>query len=251
MRSMALVSAARRSLSSSAIAWRRICEPAPASSGAVATSDWLSSESCDAAMRLGRSALAISLKLAPKRATAKMATPLWVTANIPMSRSPSKTDSATPFLRTQASVSVGREQSIRYRSMREVRNYRIRRELIVADRRVAGLAEFREIDLAPVHLADFREAAGDRQIDRAHGDLKADIFLGEVAAVIMVAENDHGPCTLQEVASVGQDHFAAKDLIDSVLAPVESADQDVLSRRISPFTKRRHCAKRHWIVRCP
>ena len=63
--------------------------------------------------------------------------------------------------------------------MRKVGKHRIRRELIPLDCGVASLAEFREIDLAPIHLADFWEAARDRQIDRTHGKLKTDVLLGE------------------------------------------------------------------------
>ena len=41
--------------------------------------------------------------------------------------------------------------------MRKVGKHRICRELIALDCGVASLTEFREIDLAPIHLADFRE----------------------------------------------------------------------------------------------
>src|SRR5215471_16236381 len=135
--------------------------------------------------------------------------------------------------------------------MRKVGKHRICRELITLDCGVASLTEFREIDLAPFHLADFREAAGDRQIDRAHGNLKTDVFLGEVAAIVSITENDHGPCAEEEMASMGNYHFAVENLIDRILAPVKPTDQHILSRHISPFAQGRHRAKRHWIVRCP
>src|SRR5215469_18834661 len=108
--------------------------------------------------------------------------------------------------------------------MRKVGEYRIHRELITLDCGVASLTEFREIDLAPIHLADFREAAGDRQIDRAHGNLKTDVFLGEVAAVVSVTESDHGPCAKEEVAALRNDHLSVENLIDGILAPVQPAD---------------------------
>src|SRR5215831_18862748 len=71
MRSSTWARAASRSFSRSAIPCRWVCEPAAANSGARATSDWLSSESRDAASRLGRSVLATWLKAAPKRAEGK------------------------------------------------------------------------------------------------------------------------------------------------------------------------------------
>src|SRR5215470_1889628 len=108
--------------------------------------------------------------------------------------------------------------------MRKVGKHRICRELITLDCGVASLTEFREIDLAPIHLADLGEAAGDRQIDRAHGNLKTDVFLGEVAAVVSVTESDHGPCAKEKVAAFGHDHLSVEDLVDGLLAPIEPAD---------------------------
>src|SRR5689334_9639320 len=121
--------------------------------------------------------------------------------------------------------------------MCELRKHRIWREFIAVDRGVASLAELREIDLAPIHLADLREAARDRQIDPAHGNLKSDVFLGEVAAVVSIAENDHGPCAKEEVAALGHDHLSVENLVDGILAPVEPSDQHVLSGRISACTQ--------------
>lgn len=135
--------------------------------------------------------------------------------------------------------------------MRKAGEHGICRELITRDGRVARFAEFREINLAPIHLADVRDAAGDRQIDRAHGNLKTDVFLGEVAAVVKIMENDHGPCAEEKMAAMGNDNFAVEYLIDRVVAPVNPADQHILSRRISSFAQGRHRAKRHWIVRGP
>src|SRR5262249_35451509 len=119
--------------------------------------------------------------------------------------------------------------------MRKVGKQRICRELITADSGVASLTEFREIDLAPIHLADFREAGGDRTIVRAHGKRKPDVFLGEVAAVVSITENDHAPCAEEEMAAMGNALFAVENLIDRFLAQFKPADQHILSRHISPF----------------
>jgi len=60
-----------------------------------------------------------------------------------------------------------------------------------------------------------------------------------------------GPCAEEEVAALGNGHFAVENLSDRILALVKHADQHILSRHISPFAQGRYRAKRHWIVRRP
>src|SRR5258708_17448215 len=229
MRSIARPRAPRRSARRSTVAWRRVCVPAAAISGAMATRDWLSSASWEAATRFGRLVAAIWLKLAPKRATAKIATPLWVSASKPIRTSPSRTVSATPLRRrAQARVGFLVPRAIRERSTGTTRSMRgpelgedgVRGEFITLHRGVPRLAEPREVDLAPVHAADLGKAARHRQVDGAHRRLQAHVLFGEVAAVVMVAQHDHGPRAEQEAAAMRDHHPAVKHLIDRVLAPI-------------------------------
>src|SRR6516162_6210813 len=281
MRSSTWARAASRSFSRSAIPCRCVCEPAAANSGAWATSDWLSSESCDAASRFGRLVLATWLKAAPKRANARIATPLCVRANDPINKSPARTVSATPLPRSQASVAVVVPRAVRRRDCRlagiELIFLKSRRRVALPDRklglwstvrrklgqqgvlrklvafeyRVSGLAEPREVDLAPVRIADVGETTCHRQVDGAHRDLQADVFLGEVATVVIVAQNDHGPGTEQEMTAVGHNHFTVEHLLHRDLAPVEASDQHVLAGLVARFVQRRDGAQRHRIVGRP
>src|SRR5215469_13444753 len=207
MRSSSWARAASRPFSRSSIPCRWVCEPAAANSGARAASDWLSSESRDAASRLGRLVLATWLKAVPKRAKARIATPLCVSANDPINKSPARTVSATPLPRSQASVAVVVPRAVRRRDCRlagielifpenrrlaalpgrklglclwstvrrELGQQGVLRKLVAFELRVSGLAEPREVDLAPVRIADVGEAARHRQVDGPHRDLQADV----------------------------------------------------------------------------
>src|SRR5215471_10148987 len=281
MRSSSWARAASRPFSRSSIPCRWVCEPAAANSGARATSDWLSSESRDAASRLGRLVLATWLKAVPKRAKARIATPLCVSANDPINKSPARTVSATPLPRSQASVAVVVPRAVRRRDCRLAgielifpKNRRLAalpnrklglwstaprklgqqgvlRKLVAFEFRVSGLAEPREVDLAPVRISDVGETARHRQVDGAHRDLQADVFLGEVATVVMVAQNDHGPGAEQEMTAVGHDHFTVEHLLHRDLAPVEASDQHVFAGLVARFAQRRDGAQRHRIVGRP
>src|SRR5215831_3563207 len=281
MRSSSWARAASRPFSRSSIPCRWVCEPAAANSGARATSDWLSSESRDAASRLGRLVLATWLKAVPKRAKARIATPLCISANDPITKSPARTVSATPLPRSQASVAAAGPRAVRWRNCRlagielifprslsraalanrnldlwstalsELGQQGVLRKLVAFEFRVSGLAEPREVDLAPVRIADVGETARHRHVDGAHRDLQADVFLGEVATVVIVTQNDHGPSAEQEMTAIGHDHFTVEHLLHRDLAPVEASDQHVLAGLVARFVQRRDGAQRHRIVGRP
>src|SRR5215813_6228704 len=260
MRSSSWARAASRPFSRSSIPCRWVCEPAAANSGARATSDWLSSESRDAASRLGRLVLATWLKAVPKRAKAR---------------------SATPLPRSQASVAAAVPRAVRRRNCRlagielifprslnraalanrnldlwstalsELGQQGVLRKLVAFEFRVSGLAEPREVDLAPLRISDLGETPRHRQVDGAHRDLQADVLLSEVATVVIVAQNDHGPGAEQKMTAVGHYHLTVDHLLHRDLAPIQASDQHVLAGLVTRFAQRRDRAERHRIVGRP
>src|ERR671910_2401915 len=97
---------------------------------------------------------------------------------------------------------------------RELAQHGIRRKVVARDRRVADLAKPGEVDPAPIDLADLGKAPSNRRIDRAHRELKVHILLGEVAAIMVVAENHHRPCPDEEMAAMSKYHLALQDPLD-------------------------------------
>jgi len=78
--------------------------------------------------------------------------------------------------------------------MRKVGKHRICRELITLDCGVASLTEFREIDLAPIHLADLYDKAVldqylDLQEERLYFDSLDAVYLKLVNKVVSEVEN--------------------------------------------------------------
>src|SRR5262245_45362860 len=267
------------------MACRRTCVSASAISGAVATRVWPSSDNCEAAIKAGRFVWAIWLKLAPNRVIARTATPLCVTAKMPMRASPIRMVSATLFRRVIARPPDGdsparpaeaqRASARRVKSRLRVRwplrlrmlsgnpcapllmgrwevvQHVIRRKLVAHDRGVADLAELREVYRAPIDFADLGKAPRDRQIECAHGDLQAHVFFREVAAVVVVAENDHRPCAEKEVAAMGHNHLAFQDSLDASLAPVKPAHHHIDAGLVSGLAQGRDRAQGHRIVGRP
>src|SRR5689334_21351913 len=189
------------------MACRRTCVSARAISGAVATRVWLNSDSCEAAIKAGRFVWAIWLKLAPKRVMARTATPLCVTAKMPIRASPIRMASATlllsiitrppngdiPIRRIVQRFAPGKASlPVRWplsqwpmlpdkpcaplMSRREVAQHGVWRKLVARDRGIAGLAETTEVDRSPIDFTDFGEAPRDRGIEGTHGELQAHIF---------------------------------------------------------------------------